>query len=162
MYTGIQYFEAPLTTQEYEKLSNYAKQKLIRYSCVAVPSILLIGYGLFYFNELYGGKPEKQTIYQIIGGVGGLGEAILVWFYGNFIWNMNRDYRQKKKKIATGIVSGKRILNEGKFNESCLMLFQNNEFVVGKETWAKIEKGAKIELHVTLSGNQVLFIKRIG
>src|SRR5688572_22276871 len=127
MYTGIQYFQQDLTPKEYEKLKAYAQQKLLRYSVLAVPAILLVGYGLFYFNEQYGGRPEKATTYQIIGGVGGLAEAILIWLYGSFVWNMSKNYKDKKKKVTTGTVSGKRIQNEGKWNESFRMLFQNNE-----------------------------------
>ena len=162
MYTGIQYFEAALTGQEYEKLQRRGKQLLIRNSTLAVPLILLIGYGLIYFNDLYANQPTKATSYQIIGGIGGITEAILIWYYGSFVWNFNKDYNDKKKKIATGIIEGKRIVNSGKLNETFRMLFQKNEFVITKDTYDKIEKGAKIELHVSLKSEKVLFIKRIA
>jgi len=162
MYTGIQYFETALAPQEYEKLKKRGMQLLQRNSALAVPLIALIGYGLFYFNDLYKDRPDKITTYQIIGAVGGLAESILIWYYGNFLWNFNKDYKHKKKKIATGVIEGKRIVNPGKFNQSFRLLFQKNEFVITEDTFNKIEKGAKIELHVAIASERVLFIKRIA
>ncbi|MEW6467343.1 MAG: hypothetical protein AB1458_00375 [Bacteroidota bacterium] len=161
MYTGIHFFQADLTPQEYEKIRANATQRLIRYSLICIPLLGLIGYGLYYANKELAGKPDQQVLYQVIGGVGGLAEAILLWYYGSFLWNFSKDFKDKKKKIATGIIQGKRILRQGKFNESCRMLFSGNEFVISRDTYDKIEKGAKIELHLTLATDQVLFIRRV-
>ena len=60
------------------------------------------------------------------------------------------------------MIEGKRIANPGKFNQTFRMLFQKNEFIITQETFNKIEKGAKIELHVALASEKVLFIKRIA
>ena len=148
-----------LTPQETERLIKRAAHQLKINLMVFLPSIAAVGVIVFYLNSEYKGK---ETFLEIVNGSGGLAGGFLLWYLVKFLIVFRKDYRDGKKKVATGIVEGKRIINPGKYNESHRMLFSKTEFELTPEIYKLVQKGMKIELHVTVKNERVLGIRKIG
>jgi hypothetical protein len=158
-YSGIHYQLVNLNPQESERLKKRSAQELKIASMVALPALAAIGVIVFFCNTEYKGK---DTLLTLINSIGGLGGGLLVWYYVRVLLTFRADLKNGKKKVATGMVEGKRIVNKGKFNESHRMLFQKNEFELTPEIYQLINPGMKIELSVTEKNERVLGIKKMG
>ena len=157
-YSGINFSLIPLSPPELEKMKKRARQELKINTMVVLPALTFVGVIVFYCNTVYKGQ---ETMLEIINGIGGLAGGLLAWYYVRFLMNFKKDLKNGKKKSATGIVEGKRIVNAGKFNEKYCMLFQKNEFDLSSEIYAMVQKGFKIELQVTEHTERVLAIKKL-
>jgi hypothetical protein len=157
-YSGIQFSSVNLTPQETERLKKRAAQELKINTFVALPSLGAIAVLVVFCNTQYKGQ---TTLLEIINGIAGLGGGILAWWYVRFLLGYKKDVKSGKKKVTTGMVEGKRILNPGKFNESHRMLFQKTEFELTPEIYKLINPGMRIELSVTEKNERVLGIKKL-
>src|ERR1051325_1390768 len=141
-YSGIQYTSAPLAPQELDRLKKRAAQEMKINLMVVLPALAAVAVIVFYCNAEFKGQ---ETLLEIINGVGGLAGGLLAWYFVRFLLNYNKDFKSGKKKVASGVVEGKRIVNQGKFNESHRLLFQKNEFDITPEIFRLVEKGMKIK-----------------
>ena len=157
-YSGIQYTLTSLTPQELERLKKRAAQELKINLMVVIPSLAFIAVLIFYLNSEY---KAKETLMEVINGIGGLAGGLLGWYFVRFLLSFRKDVKNGKKKTVSGIVEGKRIINAGKYNEAHRMLFQKNEFDLTPEIYKMVEKGMKIELHVTEHNERVLAIRKM-
>src|ERR1051326_891032 len=157
-YSGIQYTPAPLAPQELDRLKKRSAQEMKINLMVVLPALAAVAVIVFYCNSEFKGQ---DTLLEIINGVGGLAGGLLAWHFIRFLLTYRADFKNGKKKITTGMVEGKRILNQGKFNESHRMLFNRNEFEITPEIYNLVQKGMKVELHVTEKNERVIAIKKL-